>query len=881
MHFALFASMFNPASSRPQGVVRRIHFTMDTDRRIQDAIRAGEKNNEVAELIRNWCRHARVEKFRGVAMVEAQTGLPIGHHAMACDYAAARGMAMWDLGDAALDFHDRNCVGCPHRAPVALPNLSKLVGERENARAHEAARRQAHQEALAAQLAVRRQLRAELRTRLPPLAASIVDFVDELDGPEPKDAAAKLLGTAQLAPDTFDPRVIEYFFGLIEQLERWFYDVGLEVLRQLHVDPSRVTRCAMLALGDSRSHDIAAKIVESHAVLVDETQIAGALPALIERAHPRRYPMQSQIISVPGPLIALYKAHPGAVERTLCNLLDRHEPYLVSVGARGIEFLAQVDSGLPARFIRSLIAKLVRSKFLMQPERPSAFRDDGVLNDLQQALALAFQSNPDETDALAMQFVTGAAGEDEVQIYKVYEVVLRGRRRRDDDVPPDAADRTALRRLLTVATQTTSYDVLQEIQGTFTYVAEELVPLVRKELSTVLGAALMLSDKIDAKEQAAIVKDNPVSQLERSNLRDQRINLQRALVDWAAAAASDHPSATTQYLEVLAKVRDEHEMLRAELVKQSHRLMRSPEGLNAVLPTLYSALFGPVVRVRAAAAAAIGKLDGKSRDDMPALVYEALVAQLADPYVLVHQTAFETLEHAELPDALDREAQAAVVALINVYHRSRQDDRFLLNCICLYMDRYATEPEKAGRLGDVLIHIVDEMKPDVVSDELRRLRRHFVQKTLFANIVLRVLEEARAMNYREDDMLATLNALPAQEIFRHRVRLEALGSRPNVSPSLPRKLIETLTRVGAWAEAARVAEALYAGIPSTVEMHVRRLVANRYQIATQYEAAIASGQVDLLPGLSQDWRITETEIEKDRAAHERRRRPFPNIPGTH
>jgi hypothetical protein len=854
---------------------------MDTDRHIELAIASGERNKEAMALIRNWCRHARVEKFGGTGIVEAQTGLPIGHHSMACQYATAGGMAMSDLGEAALDFHDRNCVGCIHRAAVGFPNLSKLVGERDNARAQQAAQQKKQEDIRAAQLAARKARRSELRAALPPLAGSILDYVDELDGTNPGDAAVKLLGTAKLAPDTFDPALIQYFFELMENRERWFYDSGLEVMRQLNADATRLTRCAMVALSDSRSYDSAAEIVELHAPLVDESQISTALPALIERAYPRRYPMQSQVIAVPGPLLSLYQAHQQAVGRVLSSLLDREEPHFVSVGARGIAFLATVEASLPCRFRRSLLAKLVRSRHLIQRETPSPFGDDGVLADLREALALAFQAEPDATDTFVVRFLGGVSADDEVQVYKVYELVLRGRRRRDRTIPVDAADRTVLRRLLAAVNQTNSYDVLREIHGAFTYVAEELVPLARVELVNILGAALLLSDKIHTPEAPAILESNPISQLERSNVRDERINLRDALVDWAAEAASGDSMATTEYLDVLSRVRDEHEVLRARLTKQAYRLMRTPNGLGAALPMVYSALFGTPVRVRAAAAGAIGKLDRKTKDDLPSLVYEALVAQLTDPFMMVHQAAFETLEHTHLPPDFDREARGAVLALIDSYHRSRKNDRFLLDCICLYVDRYATEADKADRLIDALLELVGKLKADDIADEHRRLSRQFGQRSRFADVWLRVLEEARAVSYREDDLIETLNAVPEREIYRHRTRLEKLGSRPNVSWTLPRRLIETLSRAGAWPEAANVAEAFYSRIPDTVEMRPGKLAANRYRIAARYESAIAAGLLEQLPALAQEWKRNDDEIEVDRVANERRRRPFPDIPGTH
>ena len=852
---------------------------MDTDHRINMAIASGERNKEAVELIRNWCRHARVEKFGGVGIVEAQTGLPIGHHSMACTYAAAGGMAMWDLGEAALDFHDRNCVGCRHRAPVSLPNLSKLVGEREKAHAEHMREQERRKEAFAARHTARKERRANLRAGLSALAATIIDYVDELDGPEPKEAATKLLGTAKLAPDTFEPAVVRYFFELLEAREAWFYDAGLQVIQALNIEPARLTRCAMFALADSRAYDVAAEIVESHGSLVDPTQIPGALPALIERAYPRRYPMQQTVISRPGPLRALYRAHPQDVERALGTLIDHQESYFVSVGARGVTSLSEADASLPSRFDRSLLARLVRGRDLREQERPSGFGEDGVVAALREAVEQAFEADPNRTDTLAAQFLAGASGDDEVQIYKVYEGVLRGRRRHERTRPADATDRTVLRRLLAAANQTNSYDVLQELHGAFSYVAAELVTLAREELANILGAALVLSDKIAASEGPPVIENDPVSAMERSNVRSQRINLQNALVNWAAEAASGDSRATAQYLEVLANIREEHAVLRARLTQEAHHLMRTPEGLVATLPSIYSALFGTSVRVRAAAAAAIGKLDRKAKDDLPRLVYEALVAQLSDSYVMVHQSALEALERIELPDTLNQGARGAVLNLIGSYHQSRKDDRFLLDCICRYADSFTSEAEKAW-LFDLLLEIVGKCKADDLVEERWRLSRQFRQQPRFADIWMRVLEEARAMSYREEDLINTLNSLPEQEIYRHRARLEKLGGESDVSWTLPRRLIETLTRSGAWSEAANIAERFHSRIPDTVEMRARKLLANRYRIATRYEAAIAAGQMEELRELAQTWKRNEDDIEADRVTHERRRRPFQNIPGT-
>jgi hypothetical protein len=181
----------------------------------------------------------------------------------------------------------------------------------------------------------------------------------------------------------------------------------------------------------------------------------------------------------------------------------------------------------------------------------------------------------------------------------------------------------------------------------------------------------------------------------------------------------------------------------------------------------------------------------------------------------------------------------------------------------------------------MLLSMVFKMEPQVAVEKLRDLRRHFAEKPLFAEIVLRVLEDARATSYREEELLRVLNELSVPELYRHRARLVALGSDPQASHDFPRRLLETLTRIEAWPEAVQLTENMYGAIPSTLEMHVRKLVANRYRIAARYEAAISTGQLELLPTYAEEWRTNEREFEADRVAHERRRRPFPNISGTH
>lgn len=406
---------------------------MDTDHDIQDAIASGERNKQAMELIHNWCRHARVQKFGGTGLVQIQTGLPIGHHSMACDHAPAGGVAAWDLAQAALDFHDRNCVTCAYRDPVRLPNLTSLLQQRDAYRKRAEEEQRAREGGAAAQRAARQLARQSLRIQLSLLSATIMDHLEELDQDTSSDAGARLLGAAQLAPETFTPAVVEHCFRLLEHREAWFDEAGLRILNQLQADQTRLTRCALLSLGEHRSIAVAAAIIEANSTLIDESLIADALPALVDLANPESMlSLNFERKLVPDPLVAMYKAHSAATKAGIGKLLDQRDPYLVSSGARAIQVLTQEHKSVASRFTRTLVAKLARAHLLIDSRETGYRGDDEVIHRLQDALGLALEYSPDETDALMAQFIADASSEGEVRIYKVYADVLHGRRHRDE-----------------------------------------------------------------------------------------------------------------------------------------------------------------------------------------------------------------------------------------------------------------------------------------------------------------------------------------------------------------------------------------------------------------------------------------------------------------
>ena len=101
----------------------------------------------------------------------------------------------------------------------------------------------------------------------------------------------------------------------------------------------------------------------------------------------------------------------------------------------------------------------------------------------------------------------------------------------------------------------------------------------------------------------------------------------------------------------------------------------------------------------------------------------------------------------------------------------------------------------------------------------------------------------------------------------HKSKIEAIATSEDVDRDLPPKLVETLTRSGAWEEAARINETIYASISNTTEKRAQKLAANLDRIAARYEASIALGQIDALPALAAEWKKTEAHIREHRDRH--------------
>jgi len=792
---------------------------MSIDRDIDRAVASGERNKRTIELVRNWCAHAKVKKFGGVGLVEQQTGLPIGHHSMECDYAPAGGMAAWDFADAALDFYDRNCVGCAKRQVVRLPNLSNLVEERSRAQACAAAERERQSKAAQEAASRRRRARESLRAGQAATVLTLLDDFERLDLEHSEDARVRIVETAKLAPEVFTPAIVNHVFDLLDAREHWFTEAGLQVLQYLSVDKRRLMSSAMRCLSDHDATDTAASLVQENLDHIDPAMVPEAVPALALLARSPRSSLPPDTQSFrPAPLLAVFGRWPQQVCAGIAKLLDQRHPYWVMTGARSLSVIAEIDPSIPLRFVQSLSAKLARAHLLIDEDESSRGPDD-VCADLQEALSLALLADPVSTDETLMGYYEGASREGEARLIGVYKRLF-AQARRDDKIAEQAGYATVLRRLIWAATTSPNDEVLREVLHAFYGEPDALADVARSQLDLLLGSAALMDDRVaEAGTDARIQRHNNMFEaLERSNRRHILYQLSESFTRWAAAAAGDDDRATSQYVEFLMKAGADHEELSSTLVGQTHFLMHNPRGLNAVLPVLYSALVGASNLMRASAAKTLGKLDHRRVSDLPNLVFEAFIPLLRDPYVVVHQSAVRALERFELPDAFDSVAASALSNLIVAYKDEKASHTFLMDCIALFVQRYVDDEAKRKGVVEVLVALIHGIEPDVAVRKLRHISRKVAHARGYAELVLRIVRDDKAMAYLEEDVMKLLYDVPAAALLTHRTEVEAAALNRIERRFVVSSFLEVLTRVGAWPEAQRLAQASWEQVPDTIQM---------------------------------------------------------------
>lgn len=847
---------------------------MSGDLDIHSAIRDGERNQEAKQLIYNWCRHARVEKFGGTGLIEMETGLPIGPHAMVCDFAPAGGMATYLLEESAVHFHDANCVRCTYRLPVGLPNLSQLVARRDDERRQEQVRRERAQQAKESAYQARAAVRTALRPLLPVAAKAFMDDLDRLDAKRDDAARTRVLESARLAPEILVPDLVAYLFDALEGDERWLDQVALTLLADTP-DQARLCRAAMRCLTFGYALEMAATTVAPRVEHVDSAAVADAVIGLAYVAAPPRseFDRGNDRDGDPGPLLRVAEQFPEGTDRGLRALLTRRDRLRVGVAARAMGKLIAQDHAWVDGFLRPLAATLSRADVAIDLERESELRF--IVHDLRQAVAEAFLAFPERTDAELMRQFESASKDGEGRLAGVYEQVLRrAASDRYDSSPlihtPEQilAFTVAVTRLATLAGTSENSEVTQQVLSALRRRDEALSAIAIASMDLWLGTAAVLDSKLEAPEPepSILTPPHPLAGMERANRRSSLYHLRAALIESAVHGALTGPEGLSRFEQFLSQRSVLGESFEAAIIRKIAPLLETSAGLQAVLPYLYRAMVGASVLGRAAGAGALKDISYRRADELPELVFESLFLMLLDPYVIVHKAAVGALGRIRLPERFHRLQERALDQLIMVY-RGGKDPEFLLQCIEARVRMHRSDAPLPNALGSVLLALMAELDHSHLLGNARYVLRQMKHIAGWASLVLSLVARARE-DYELEHALELLAELPAGEAAAHvPAILEAVTSDPQ-DTRLCTTFVELLTRDRAWAAATQVGQLHVAAFADTRRERGRKLHALQLQWRTDYEFLLSERRVPEALAIGHAWAAANDELADIQKQHE-------------
>lgn len=841
---------------------------VSTDDEIQRYIEIGQANQTIIDLGHNWCRHLEVERFGGTGLIEVQTGLPIGYRSFSCQFASGSSMAGMDLKRIALEFARQHCEGCTRREPVSFPNWSQLLEEDAEQRRLAGESREAYESARSARAQERASSREAIRSTLAPQTAGILDLVGELDRENTREVCERLVAAARADPTLIDSRIQAALVELLEEgggARSSASIVALSIARGC--DDISIT-WALRLLARHEAVTEAADILCETESIVDDSLIGEALPALIFLATPNYHSFGDQRPPNERPLRHVFEQFPQRVGDVLRDLLrsphvdDRHR------ACDTIAALLDLDPELAVRQLRDLIAAA------LLPATDSSLVDDPdtfVAMTLGHSLVAA----PTQTETALQSHLDLASEAEAALLAHSYGNVLRRYPLRESE--PDESDRIALSRLLQFSSRPTHPRALRAIADSLQSMRDQLTPLVAECASEVLGVAAILGDAMTSQHSDLSIAPQELQVLEEMNRRTNIDSIRSTLVKHVATAARAYPDlARAPYLDVLDKLDDDDATdLKILLVHELGGLVAGSESLSHVLPHLYRAMMSARPGLRAAGVTAFGEIARISGLDLPPLLLEAFLLALGDPYVIVHQSAVNALNHIHLPvDALAR-CHQILPRLLGVYRGNTENPYFMATLIEVFVDTAIRIERFPTTVSDAVTRLIAEMDPDARLTCLKHVGRQLRDSPGRFSVCLEALEQACRQDLYKDEILRVLRSSDpeiwqalAEDIVEVSLRCDTRYAA--TSPAL----IEGLSMAGCWREAHDLASRRLDSIPETRRDMGHRLWQAQFAKATAVELALCDNSD---PAEAIDaWKAAKVEFE-EHDAQARRSRPFSSI----
>lgn len=827
------------------------------------AIEAGQRNLRAKKLLSNWCFHAEFARSGGRGMIEAETGLPIGHMGVRCKFSKKNSMHCWLLEDAAYDFYRNNCKDCLERVPVGIPNIIEFVGPREESAEKRKIAREEEKKERGQKHAKRRQERAELRYELSLEETFVLDLLDELDQEGIGGDDPRLEQLASLAPEVFTRRVIEHLLpAVLNEYLPYSIPAAKAILNTPLTSEEKLSVAVRLVSSYEKS-PAAIEVVLSNAEKLSPGDLERVLSRFVSMAigpPPGMHLGVGKAIRLDkAPIQSFFQKRRTEVCAEVDTLLSDANPDKIGAAAKTI--LATDSDELLSKHTRSIFAKLMRRRTLLSGER----RDSGVLYYLREAASKCLERFPEETDKIIQSYLADNDDTGRKEANRTYSSMLKHRYR--EKVQIGTAQRTAFRRLLWAAVERPG-DSMDDAGQFFRHSWDEFSQLAFENFNDLIGAAATLSEKyekIDA-EPVLELADNVLAQMEKSNKRSAIDSLQGALIEWAAVGAkSKGREGIEEFLSLYRGLPEDQTQMRGNMIAHSSKLLKGVESLTLVLPEWYSALMDESTLVRARAVQAWEDVPYDLVKNFPDLFFEAFSVLLTDPYVIVHRSAVHSLRRRSFPEEKRSIIKQGLWSLIVYYSQESKQEDFIVDCIDVFAFLCLSPEERKGKIGQLLSDILLRLEGSALYQAVDRLHYGFKDVPGFVKVALKSIHDDYTRSISTDDCVSAILSAPQTELQN------CVDDIKNVFEALrpfrPEGFVEALlyaaalSKAGSHVAASSCFRELMSGIPEEVRNKQWQLEANLVATASDIERAIADGEPFL--ELIEKWRSLMSDLEKE------------------
>lgn len=830
----------------------------------RSAVAAGQRNLKASKLLSNWCFHAELVRHPGRGLIEAETGLPIGHMGVQCKFSRKDSVQCWLLEDAAYDFYQSNCKSCSERIPVAVPNILQFVAPREKAAEKRSRAREEEDLKRKQAQAKRREERAQLRSHLSLEETFVLDLIDELDQEDIKKNDPRLEHLANLAPETFTKKVINHLLPAALH-ERLPYSMpAAKALLRTSLEPDKKLSVAVRLVNKREQSPAACEEVLAGAERLVRRDLEKVLLPFVSMAlssppglhfgasEPRRLDS--------APIRSLFQKRRTDISAIVDDLIISKNPS--SFGAAVEIVLAADEDALLARHVRSIVAKLMRRRTLLPGEQ----RDSRVLYYLRAAVSKCLERFPEETDNVIQSLLLDNDDKGKAEAYRAYRSVLKQQLSGETE-QIGTAQRVAFKRLLWAAVADAE-DSMSVAGQFFRHHSGGFSELVSDHFDDLIGAAATLSERYEAlgAEHSLALPDHALSRIERRNKLTAIDDLQGALIIWAAAGAKSRGrEGIFEYLELYRRLPQDQIQMRGNMIAHVSKLLGGVESLTLVLSEWYGALVDESALVRARAVGAWEDVPYDLVKSFPDLFFEAFSVLLTDPYVIVHRSAVHSLRRRSFPKDKRGLIKAGLWNLILHYVKESEQEDFVVDCIDTFSFLCLSSEERKGKFGQLLSAILLTLEGSALYKAVDRLHRGFAEVPGFAKVALKAIQDDYTRSISTDDCASAILNTSRQELRRCVDELQV--ALETLEPYRPENTHEallyaaSLTKAGGYAASGACFEKLLANIPLEARHNLWRLQTALVAVASDIEHAIESGRS--LSELIERWGCLLSDLENE------------------